>query len=134
MVFVALFFAGMALASLRAFQGGDSLLDSTLAVWSESAPLAITAAAAALVLTEVGRSIVVIARRLEEGLERVRRQRREEGRKEGLAEGEMVGRSKAHEAWRSWLERRMEAEERGEPFTESPPDDADTEPATGDTI
>ena len=103
--------------SLRSFQGGGSLLDSTLAVWSEAAPLIITAAAAALVLTEVGRSIVVIARRLEEGLERVRERRRAEGREEGLAE--------ANKAWRTWLDRRAEAEERGESFTESPPDQAE---------
>lgn len=109
MVFVALFFAGMALASLRAFQGGDSLLDSTLAVWSESAPLAITAGAAALVLTEVGRSIVVIARRLEEGLERIREQRRAEGRAE------------ADRDWEAWNQRRIEAQTLGEPFTEPPP-------------
>ena len=158
MVFGALFFAGMALVSLRSFHGGDSLLDSTLAVWSEAAPLTITAAAAALVLTEVGRSIVVIARRLEEGLERVRRERREEGRKEGLAEGreeglaegreeglaegrkegltegERVGRSKANKAWRSWLERRAEAEAEGRPFTDPPPEDADPEPATGEAV
>ncbi len=113
MVFIALFFAGMALVSLRSFHEGGSLLDSTLAVWSESAPLAITAAAAALVLTEVGRSIVVIARRLEEGLERVRERRREEGRREGLAE--------AHRDWEAWNQRRIEAETLGEPFTEPPP-------------
>lgn len=124
-VFVALFFTGMALVSLRTFQGGGSLLDSTLAVWSETAPLTITAAAAALVLTEVGRSIVVIARRLQEGLERVRRERREEGRREGLAEGRREGRAEGRaevqEAWRAWNQRRIEADERGETFTESPP-------------
>lgn len=99
----------MALVSLRSFQGGGSLLDSTLAVWSEAAPLIITAAAAALVLTEVGRSIVVIARRLEEGLERIREQRRDEGRAE------------ADKGWEAWNQRRIEAAERGAPFTEPPP-------------
>jgi len=56
---------------------------------------------------------MVIARRLEEGLERVRRQRRKEGRKEADA------------AWRAWNERRIEADARGEPFTEPPPDFSD---------
>jgi len=60
---------------------------------------------------------MVIARRLEESLERVRRQRRLEGRKEGLAE--------ANKAWRAWNERRIEAEARGEPFTEPPPEISD---------
>lgn len=113
MVFVALFFAGMALASLRAFQNGGSLLDTILAVWSDTAPLTITAAAAALALTEIGRSIVVIARRLEESLERVRERRRAEGRDE------------ANSAWRAWNARRLEAEAQGEPFTEPFPDEAE---------
>jgi hypothetical protein len=123
-IFVALFFAGMALASLRSYNGGGSLLDSTLAVWSEAAPLAITAAAAALVLTEVGRSTVVLARRLEEGLERVRERRRAEGRAEGLAEGLAKGEARVQEAWQAWNQRRIEAAERGEPFTEPPPEPA----------
>ena len=65
---------------------------------------------------------MVIAQRLQEGLERVRRQRREEGRREGLAEGREEGLAKANEAWRSWNERRVAAETRGEPFTEPPPE------------
>ena len=108
-VFVGLFLAGTGLAAARAFHNSDSLLDTTLAVWSDAAPLTITAAAAALALTEIGRSIVVIARRLEEGLERIREQRRAEGRAE------------ADRGWRAWNERRLEAEARGEPFNETPP-------------
>ncbi len=108
-VFIALFFLGMGLASLRAFHEGGTLLDTTLAVWSDAAPLTIVAAAAALAFTEIGRSIMVIARRLEEGLERVRERRRAEGRAE------------ADRAWRAWNARRLEAEARGEPFTEPPP-------------
>lgn len=112
-VFVALFLTGMALASLQAFQNGGSLLDTTLAVWSDTAPLTITAAAAALALTEVGRILVVLARRLEEGLERVRERRRAEGR------------DAANNAWRAWNARRLEAEARGEPFTEPFPDEVE---------
>ena len=118
-MFVSLFLAGMGLVAVRTFGEGGSLIDITIGVWSDTAPLTITAAAAALALTEIGRSIVVIARRLEEGLERVRRQRRQEGVAEGLA--------KANRAWRSWLERRAEAEAEGRPFTEPPPDEADAE-------
>ena len=129
-VFVSLFLAGMGLVAVRSFGEGGSLIDITIGVWSEAAPLTITAAAAALALTEIGRSIVVIAQRLQEGLERVRRQRREEGRREGLAEGREEGLAegreeglaKANEAWRSWNERRVAAETRGEPFTEPPPE------------
>ena len=112
-MFVSLFLAGMGLVAVRTFGEGGSLIDITIGVWSDTAPLTITAAAAALALTEIGRSIVVIARRLEEGLERVRRQRRQEG----LAT--------ADKAWRSWNERRIEAEAHGEVFTEPPPEFSD---------
>ncbi len=120
-VFIALFFLGMGLASLRAFHDGGTLLDTTLAVWSDAAPLTITAAAAALALTEIGRSLMVIARRLEEGLERLRERRRAEGRAEGRVEGRAEGRAEVNRAWRAWNGRRLEAEARGEPFTEPPP-------------
>ena len=69
-VFIGLFLAGTGLASLRAFHDGGTLLDTTLAVWSDAAPLTIVAAAAALALTEIGRSLMVLVRRLEESLER----------------------------------------------------------------
>ena len=112
-VFIVLFLAGMGLASLRASHTGGSLLDTTLAVWSDAAPLTITAAAAALALTEIGRSLMVLARRLEEGLERVRERRRAEGRAE------------ANRAWRDWNARRLQAESKGRPFSEPPPSEPD---------
>ncbi len=112
-VFIVLFLAGMGLASLRASDNGGSLLDTTLAVWSDAAPLTITAAAAALALTEIGRSLMVLARRLEEGLERVRERRRAEGRAE------------ANRAWRDWNTRRLQAESEGRPFSEPPPSEPD---------
>ena len=108
-VFTVLFLSGTGLVSLRAFHDNGSLLDTTLAVWSDAAPLTIVAAAVALAFTEIGRIFMVIARRLEEGLERLREQRRAEGRAE------------ADKAWRAWNKRRLEAEARGEPFTEPPP-------------
>ena len=112
----------MALVAFRAHGDSGSLLDITLAVWSDAAPLTITAAAAALALTEIGRIVMVLARRLEEGLERVREQRRAEGRAEGVAEGRVEGMEEADRAWRAWNARRLEAEAADRPFTEPPPD------------
>ena len=42
----------------------------------------------------------------------------EEGRAEGLEEGE----ERANRAWRDWLRDREEAESEGRPFDEPPPD------------
>ena len=64
---------------------------------------------------------MVLARRLEEGLERVREQRRAEGRAEGRVEGVV----EADRLWRAWNARRLEAEAEGRPFAEPPPDVAE---------
>ena len=46
---------------------------------------------------------------------------REEGREVGVKEGEVRGRAEANDNWRAWLQRRQEAEERGESFNEPEP-------------
>ena len=45
----------------------------------------------------------------------------EEGRAKGRAEGRTEGRAQERQAWQEWNTRREEAEARGEPFTEPPP-------------
>ena len=47
--------------------------------------------------------------------------KRQEGKKEGRAEGVALGREEANAAWDAWNRRRVEAEAKGEPFTEPPP-------------
>ena len=37
------------------------------------------------------------------------------------AEGRVEGRAETHAAWESWNRRRLDAEQAGEPFDESPP-------------
>ena len=44
-----------------------------------------------------------------------------EGREEGKEEGRDEGREEIRTLWEAWNQRRMEAEARGEPFTEPPP-------------
>ena len=44
-----------------------------------------------------------------------------EGKAEGIAEGKAEGRVEERQVWRDWNNRRMEAEARGEKFTEPPP-------------
>lgn len=47
--------------------------------------------------------------------------KRQEGREKGRAEGRVEGRAAADAEWMAWNGRRMEAEAKGEPFTEPPP-------------
>ena len=105
MVFVALFLGGVALQAHHIAAGGLSTLATIRAVWESSAPIAITSAAAAMVLTEAGRiAIVVIAERLEAHFER-------------------KGQKKERQRWLEWNERREAAQRANEPFSEPPPSD-----------
>lgn len=113
MVFTVLFLGGLAFEAHQAHIDGLAVREATRAVWEATAYIAIGAAAASLVLTEIGRIVMVIARRLEEGLERVREERR--------AEGRTAGREEERRRWLDWYARREAAERRGEPFDEPPP-------------
>ncbi len=48
----------------------------------------------------------------------------DQGRKEGLAEGEKRGQKAERQRWEAWLRRRDEAEANGLPFNEPPPSEA----------
>ena len=109
--FILQFLLGMTSIALReTFQNNtDNFLDTVIAIWESSAPIAITSAAVAIVITELGRYLMVLARHLEERLERIREVRRSEGRIE------------IQKKWEAWNVRRLEAESKGLPFTEPPP-------------
>ena len=138
-VFTALFLVGMALLIVREVQAGDdaSVVERIMRVWESAAAVAIASAAVSLAGIETG-GLIMLWR---EKLEHVREARRAEGRVEGLAEGlaegrmeghaegraegRVEGRAEADRAWRSWNERRLDAEQRGAPFDEPPPSNGD---------
>ena len=66
-----------------------------------------------MVLTEMGRYVMVLAEAFEEW--------REKRRREQIARAVAEGRRGADAEWEAWLQRRMEAERRGEPFDEPLP-------------
>ena len=109
--FILQFLLGTTLVVLREtlWNGADSPFDTIIAIWESSAPIAITSAAVAIVITELGRYLMVLARHLEERLEKTREVRRAEGRSEMQTQ------------WEAWNVRRMETESKGLPFTEPPP-------------
>lgn len=106
-VFAALFLGGLALEAHEAFGDGVSALAMTRTMWESAAPVAITSAAAAMLLTEAGRIlIVVIAERLEARFER-------------------KGQQKERQRWVEWNKRREAAQQAGQAFDEPPPADSD---------
>ena len=86
---------------------------SLAALCHDLAALAVTAAALSMVITETGRYLMVLAAAFEEW--------REKRRLEQIARAVAEGRRESDAEWEAWNERRLDAEQRGEPFDEPPP-------------
>ena len=105
-VYFALFIGQFSAGTLwRVAQGVESLV----VLWYDLAALALTVAALSMVITETGRYVMVLAAAFEEWREKRRREQIARAVRETNAE------------WDAWNERRMQAEQRGEPFDEPPP-------------
>ena len=87
--------------------------ESVSALWHDLSSLAITAAALSMVATETGRYLMVLAAAFEEWREKRRQEQIARAVAERLRENDAE--------WEAWLQRRMQAEQRGEPFAEPPP-------------
>ncbi len=96
-------------------------VESVAALWHDLSALAITAAAVSMVLTETGRYLMVLAAAFEEWREKRRREQIARAVAVAKAETEAETLRGADAEWEAWLQRRMQAEQRGEPFTEPPP-------------
>lgn len=101
------------------------IIETWRAVIGPSADVMAFSAGAAYALTEIGRTTVVIAKSIEKWLEDRRRRRletaQEAAREAALKEGREEGRVEERQIWLEWLNRRQEAESRGERFNEPPP-------------
>ena len=92
-------------------------VESPAALWHDLSALAVTAAALSMVVTETGRYVMVLAAAFEEWREK--RRREQIARAVAAAAAETLRGADAE--WEAWNERRMQAEQRGEPFEEPPP-------------
>ena len=108
-LFIVLFSAG---TIWTVAQGAESVS----ALWHDLSSLAITAAALSMVATETGRYLMVLAAAFEEWREK----RRQEQIARAVAAATADGEQRLAE-WEAWNERRVQAEQRGEPFAEPPP-------------
>ena len=92
--------------------------------WHEITRVAIDQATRAAAASIAGAAIVVEGADMVIGAmirQRAREKGREEGREEGREKGREEGRHEIHQLWIEWNQRRIHAEDRGEPFTEPPP-------------
>ena len=92
-------------------------VESLAALWHDLSALAITVAAVSMVLTETGRYVMVLAAAFEEWREK----RRQEQIARAVAEALAKERRGIDAEWDAWNERRVQAEQRGEPFEEPSP-------------
>ena len=64
---------------------------------------------------------MVLAHDIQKWLEDRRKKRIAAAREQGLEQGLEQGRTQERQLWQDWNTRRLDAEARGEPFTEPPP-------------
>ena len=93
---------------------------SAAALWDALSSLAITVAAGSMVITETGRYLMVLAAAFEEW--------REKRRQEQIARAVAVAVAEERREWEAWLQRRAQAERRGEPFEEPSPSERSRTP------
>ncbi len=92
-------------------------VESLAALWHDLSSLTITAAALSMAATETGRYLMVLAAAFEEWREK----RRQAQIARAVAAGVAEGHRESDAEWDAWNERRMQAEQRGEPFAEPSP-------------
>ncbi len=113
-VYFALFIGQYVAGTIWMVQQGVA---SLAALCHDLAALAITAAAVSMVFTETGRYLMVLAAAFEEWREK--RRLEQIARAVAAAEAKTVRENNAE--WEAWNERRLQAEQRGEPFNEPLP-------------
>ena len=91
------------------------------AVLGRIAPVPIIAATSAMILLEGVRNLMVLSNYLHNRFVKPLIEKRREEMEQQRAEDRDQGRAESHAEWRSWNERRLEADSKGEPFTEPPP-------------
>ena len=106
-LFVAQYLAGLGILSILSAIGEIEALESVRLI----APLIITAAANAILLVE---GIPMVS-------EQFLRRREAQGEARGEERGEQRGRKETQQRWEDWNRRRLEAEQKGEEFSEPPP-------------
>ena len=100
---------------------GDDAIQTILNISHGSGQTAIGSAGITLTITEAGRLIMVLGEQLQRWFEKREDARVTRRVDEEVAQAVDEGRGEAHRQWSEWLQRKMEAEAKGELFEEPPP-------------
>ncbi len=105
---------------------GDGFVQTVLSIIDRLPSVGVGAAAVTITLMEVARTAMVIGGNLERWLKKREQERLDravaKAKSEAYAKARSEARNEVHRRWSEWNERRLDAEARGEPFTEAPPD------------
>ena len=108
----------------------DDTLLTVLNIIDRLPSVGVGAAAITITLMEVARIVMVIGGNLERWLKRREQERLDRAVAGARLEARTSARAEVQGKWAAWNQRRLDAEARGEPFTEPPPEvssDADGE-------
>ncbi len=100
---------------------GDDAIQTILNISHGSGQTAIGSAGITLTITEAGRLIMVLGEQLQRWFEKREDARVTRRVDEAVAQAVDEGRGEAHRQWSEWIQRKMEAEAKGELFEEPPP-------------
>ena len=100
---------------------GDDAIQTILNISHGSGQTAIGSAGITLTITEAGRLIMVLGEQLQRWFEKREDARVTRRVDEAVAQAVDEGRGEAHRQWSEWLQRKMEAEAKGELFEEPHP-------------
>jgi hypothetical protein len=109
-------FVAWTLAKYGSYTSASLLAVDTAEKSGPAAPLILLLAVCLISLADSTEGMIVVTKRYLDSklVEPIRKQLREEGREEG--------REQERQIWEAWNNRRLEAEARGESFSEPPPD------------
>ena len=101
---------------------GDDFVQTMLNIIDRLPSVGVGAAAVTITLMEVARTAMVIGGNLERWLKKREQERLDRAVAEATARAKSEARNEVQRRWAEWNQRRLDAEARGEPFTEPPPD------------
>lgn len=108
---------------LRKFLGSSKVLDERLeGIWAHLAGFSIVEGVIMIAIIQLGDIVMYLTNKFKMNVKKEVEAAAAKGRAEGRAEGEAKGRAESYRLWAAWNERRMDAEMKGIPFNEPPPE------------
>ena len=104
---------------LRKFLDSSKVLDERLeGIWAHLAGFSIVEGVIMIAIIQVGDIVMYLTNKFKTNVKK----EVEAAAAKGRAEGEAKGRAESYRLWAAWNERRMDAEMKGIPFNEPPPE------------